>query len=337
MHMKLTIKWVRKLGLALLLSVFTMASSSYGLTLKIASVAPEGTTWMKEIRAGAKQVETLTQGRVKFKFYPGGVMGSYETILRKIRVGQLHGGAFTGGELSKQYPDANLYSLPFLFENYAEVHHIRSQFDESLAEGFERSGFVALGLSGGGFVYLMSNQAFNTIEELKQLKVWIPEGDPVARAAFEAAGVSPVSLPIADVYTGLQTGLINTVVNTAFGAIAFQWHTKIKYVLDYPMAFVTGIFALDNRSFGKISEADQSIVKETMASVFRSLDQLNEKDNIGARAALKNQGIEFVKPEAAEIVRWQAIGDTVRQQMGAGTMTAELIQAVGDSLDEFSN
>ncbi|MEW8584323.1 MAG: TRAP transporter substrate-binding protein DctP, partial [Candidatus Thiodiazotropha sp.] len=80
----------------LLLSPFSQANT----TLKIATLAPDGTSWMKEMRAAAKQIQQQTEGRVRIRFYPGGVMGNDNSVLRKIRVGQLHGGAVTGGGLS---------------------------------------------------------------------------------------------------------------------------------------------------------------------------------------------------------------------------------------------
>ena len=86
-------------------------------TLKIATLSPDGTAWMQELRKGGKEIEERTEGRVKLKFYPGGVMGNDQTILRKIRIGQLQGGAFAGGGLVEVYNDMQVYSLPFLFRS----------------------------------------------------------------------------------------------------------------------------------------------------------------------------------------------------------------------------
>ena len=79
---------------------------------KIATISPDGTFWMQEMRAGAEEIKKQTQGRVVFKFYPGGVMGSDESVLRKIRIGQLQGGAVTAGSLVSIDPDIAIYELP---------------------------------------------------------------------------------------------------------------------------------------------------------------------------------------------------------------------------------
>ena len=125
-------------------------------TIKIATVAPDGTAWMREMRAAADAVKTKTADRVEIKFYPGGVMGDEPAVLRKMKIGQLQGGAFTGGEISAVVKDAQIYSLPFLFKTPDEVDKVRAELDPLLKKSFEQAGFEALGISGGGFAYLMS-------------------------------------------------------------------------------------------------------------------------------------------------------------------------------------
>jgi TRAP-type C4-dicarboxylate transport system substrate-binding protein len=288
------------LGLSLLLPTHALAT-----TFKIASIAPDGTSWMNELRKGAKEIETITEGRVKFRFYPGGIMGNDKSVLRKIRVGQLHGGAITGGGLAEIYPEAQVYTIPFLFRNYAEVDAIRAQFDPELLAGLKKKGYISFGISEGGFAYLLSTSPIAGIDDLNGQKVWVPEGDEISRAAFEASNVSPISLPLTDVLTGLQTGLVDTVAGSAIGAIALQWHTRVKYLTDAPLAYLYGTMVLKRKAFEKLSAADQKVVNEVMSAVFKRLNKQNRKDDAGAIQALRDQGIEFIKPSEKETARWQ--------------------------------
>lgn len=301
--------------------------------IKIATTAPDGTAWMKEMRAGADAVKTRTEGRVELKYYPGGVMGDPATVQRKIKIGQLHGGAFTGGEISGTNPDVQVYSLPFQFRTQAEIDAIRAKFDDRIKAGFEKSGFVALGLSGGGFAYIMSTREIKTRDDLKAAKVWVPQGDYIAEIAFQAAGVTPISLPLADVYTSLQTGLIDTAANTFSGAIAFQWHTKIKHVVDLPVSYVVGVLVVDKKAFDKIAAADQAVLKEEMAKAFARLDQIGIEDNAKAVDALKNQGITVYQPSAEETANWQKVGtESVQKLEGERSPSAEMTKAIADEL-----
>ena len=130
------------IALALLATAPTMALAQQ--VIKIATVAPDGSAWMRELRTAAAEVQAGTQGRVNIKYYPGGVMGSDTVVLRKMRLGQLQGGVLTSSELAQVYPDAAVYSLPFLFDNWAQVEKARTVVDPILAKGFQGKGMHML-------------------------------------------------------------------------------------------------------------------------------------------------------------------------------------------------
>jgi len=305
-------------------------------TLKIAAIVPDGTTWMTAMRAGADEIETRTEGRVELKFYPGGVMGDGASVLRKMRIGQLQGGAFTVGSLTELYGDAEIYSLPFLFESYAEVDYVRAKLDPVLRRGFEKAGLIALTISEGGFAHLLSKQPVLELRDLQQHKVWSQENDTMSQIAWEIAGVSPVTLALADVFTALQTGLVDTVAGPPVGAIAFQWHTKVGYLTDVPLSYITGVLAIDARAWKKISAADQAIVREVLDRVNRELDRETRQSDKDAREALRNQGLEFVRPSDAELVRWRSIADATAKRLQAdGTYSPEILGRLRQLLDEY--
>lgn len=318
---------------ALLLAAAPAAAET---TFKIATVAPDGTTWMKEMRAGAEQIEKQTQGRVKFKFYPGGVMGNDASVLRKMRIGQLHGAAITGNSLSEIYPDAQLYSLPLLFRSYAEVDYVRGKMDSTLRKGLEDAGLVPIGFTEGGFAYLFSQKSVTSQDELKKCKIWIPENDIVNSTAFQSAGVAPVPLPFADVYTGLQTGLLDTAVTLPTAAIAFQWHTKLKTFTDIPLSYIVGVLALNKKAFDKLEAEDQALVRKIMAEAFERLNRLNRQDNESARTALKKQGLEFNSLSVAERDKWQKFADdAILQLKDRGVYSPQLLEELRGHLRSF--
>jgi len=293
------------------LAVDTLQAKS----IKIATLSPDGTFWMKSMRAGAKEIKEKTQGRVKFKFYPGGVMGNDDNILRKIRIGQLHGGAITIGALSHSTPDTTIYGLPFLFSTLDEAKEIRKLSDQLLHEKIEENGFVCFGIAQGGFTYLMSKEPINNLDDLRNQKSWVPEGSDVGLSVYRYIGVTPISLPMSDVLTGLQTGLINTVVTSPIGALALQWHTHVNHVVDLPLNYLSAMMIIDKKVFNKLSKTDQEIVRGVMEGVYKKIDEQNRVDNIAARAALVNQGVKFVKLSDKEKVNWDKLGDSVTKEM----------------------
>ena len=321
---------------ALFASILSLACAlANAAPIKIATIAPDGTAWMKEMRAAAEAVKTKTSDRVEIKFYPGGVMGDNATVLRKIKIGQLQGAAFTGGEAASITPDANVYSQPFQFRSEDEVDKVRAKLDAQLKASFEKAGFVVPGMAGGGFAYLFSVNDIHDKDTLKAAKVWVPQGDRVAEIAFKAAGVTPIPLPIADVYTSLQTGLIDAAASTTAGAIAFQWHTKVKHMLDLPLMYVMGYLAIDKKAYDALSAEDRKALDDEVGAAFARIEKGARTDNAQARTALQGQGVAITPQNAEQRKDWDSIGADARKNLtGVGGISPELAAAVNKALDE---
>lgn len=292
-----------------------MCGPSYAVVFKIATLSPEGSLWMQKMREGAKEVALKTENRVRFKYYPGGVMGDDKAVLRKIRIRQLQGGAFVSGSLSRFYRDALVYGLPLKFKSFEEIDYVRKQMDLLICEGLERGGVVTFGLAEGGFAYIMSNAPVRSIDDLRRQKVWVPDNDATTLEAVKAFGITPIPLSIADVRTGLQTGLIDTVTVSPIGAVTLQWHTQVKYLMEIPLLYLYGMLAVDRKAFARISHGDQEIVRKIMTRVFREIDRRNREDNVKALEVLRKQGIQFVKPSRAALAEWHSRSSSVVREL----------------------
>lgn len=305
-------------------------------TLKIATIAPESSSWMQDMRAAAGVIEQHTEGRVKFKFYGGGVQGNDKQVQRKMRTGQLDGGAFTSGGLNHFQADADIFSLPLLFQSIDEARHVRERFEEEIRRRLEDAGYVNFGLAAAGFAYMMSNKPLQTLSDLGGQKIWIPEGDPEGFAALRALGIAPVVMPVTDVMTGLQTSLLDSVTVPPVGAIVFQWHTRLKYITDVPVAYVYASLLIDGRAFGRLSPADQQIVREVMEGVYRKFDQNGVRDNEEALQALLDSGLQMVEPKPGEVAEWRSLVSLSHERLGReGAFDSELLRQIQQVLVDY--
>lgn len=312
-----------------ILALLLLAGGVHAAALKIATLAPEGSGWMREMRAASDAVKAATAGRVELKFFPGGVMGNSDTVLRKIKLGQLNGGAFAASELASLYPDVSVYGLPFTFAGLDEVRRVRAALDPKIKAGFEQHGLIAAGITGGGFIYLMSTRPIATQAQLRATKVWVPEGDNIGRIAFEEVGVTPVPLALGDVYTSLQTGLVETVGNTTTGAVAFQWATKLKVMIDLPVSYTVGILAFDKKALDRLSAEDRAALVKAVEEAFARLETLNVADDAATRETLKNEGIEIVAPSPEEAQAWREVGArTLARMRSEGLLSAAMLDAL---------
>ena len=308
---------VNRALISVLFGVFAlvMLTPASAAVLKIATIAPEGSEWMVEHRAAAKKIKELTEGRVSLKFYGGGVMGNDRKVLRKIRIGQLQGAAFTTSGLAERYPDLLLYGMPFVFRSQDEVDFVRQNLDDELMQGLEEAGFVSFGFAGGGFANFMSSQPLTDHASLKGKKIWVPEGDVISFTALESMNLSPVVLPLSDVLTGLQTGLLDVIVTPPVGALLLQWYTKVKYITPLPVAYTIGLLAVDTRAFKRIAPADQQAIRDVMTDIYLRLDEINRQDNIEAEEALLANGLQMVEVNQDDIPYWRDVAEQTNERM----------------------
>jgi TRAP-type transport system periplasmic protein len=304
--------------------------------IKIATLSPEGSVWMQKMEEGAGELARKTNNRVQIKYYPGGVMGDDKAVLRKIRIGQLQGGAFVSGSLSGIYPDNQIYGLPLFFRSFKEIDYVRKHMDPLIMEGFEKHGMVIFGIAEGGFAYVMSTVPIRTVEDMRRQKVWIPDNDSMILEAVEAFDITPIPLSIADVRAGLQTGLINTVTTPPIGALALQWHTQIKYLMDEPLLYIYGVLAVDRKVFERIAPGDQKIFREIMGNVFNALDRRNREDNIKAMQTLRNQGIEFIKPSPKALEVWfKDASEVPKRLIKTGRLSREMVDTLNRLIKQY--
>ena len=313
-----------------------LAAEAGATVLKMATLAPDGSSLMVALREGADEITRRTEGRVRFQFYPGGTMGNDQAVLRRMRIGQLHGGALTAGGLTTVYPDLQVYNLPVLFRSYEEVDHVRSRIDPVLLRGLEEKGFVGFGMVDSGFAYLLSARPARNVADLRSAKPWIPEGDTIGEAIFAAGGISPVPLPLTDVLTGLQTGLIDTVAASPVAAVALQWFTRVRYLTDTPLLYTYGIIVIQKRVFDRVAPADQAVVREVLERVSKELDRRVRADNEAAWDALLAQGIEVVTPSPEDRQAWFATAATATSRLAAqGAFSRTVHQQVEELLQQY--
>ncbi len=267
--------------------------------LKIATLAPEGSIWVEHFRRFADDVREKTGGEVTIRIYPGGVMGDDLAMYRKIRAGQLQGGGFTMTGIAPVVPDFNVMAIPCYFDNYRQVDAAAARMRPYFAEKFAEKGLEFVALTEVGFAYAMSTKPIASIDELRQRKSWIPTGDPLTAAFLKNLDINPIPLSIPDVLSSLQTGLVDTVYVSLYGAIVMQWFTKARYVADFPFGYAYGAVAFSSTSFSRLSEDHTAIIHEAAGRHFTALNRETRRTNAESRRVLEDNGVVFVEPRPA--------------------------------------
>ncbi|MGD9489211.1 MAG: TRAP transporter substrate-binding protein DctP [Calditrichaceae bacterium] len=324
----------------IMISLLFAFASVYGqsTTIKFATLAPDGSTWMNIMKEFSGEIEKLTNGQVKFKIYPGGVQGDDKDVLRKMRINQLHSAGFTGVGLGEILPEVRILDSPFLFRNHEEVDYVSEKFFNRFAKGFEEKGYILLGWAEVGFVYIYTNKPVYGTGDLKGVKMWMWEGDPLAEATFKAFDVNAIPLSVTDVMTSLQTGLIDGVYISPLACVGFQWFTKVKYVLDVPLANSNGAVLISKKIFEKLSPEQQKIVREAGMKYFTELVRLSRGDNQKSIDEMLKYGIKMEKiGDPAILSNFEDIGKKARRDLVGKLYDEKLLNDVEAAVLEYRN
>lgn len=305
-------------------------------TIRFATVAPEGSTWMKVMREYVKAVQDATNDEIEFKIYPGQVAGDEKDVLRKIRIGQLDSGGFTGVGLGEILPEVRIMDSPFLFKSYDEVDYVAKSFFDYFAKKFDEKGFILLGWAEVGFVYVFTNQPIHSLQDMNGVKMWMWEGDPIAQATFKAFNINPIPLSITDVLTSLQTNLINGVYVSPYACTVVQWYTKVKYMLDLPLADSNGAILISRRKFNTLSDQNKDILKNLSRKYFGQLTELSRKDNAEALKLLQESGITFTTIDnKSELESFYEAGKKARRDLIGKLYDENILLKVEGMLEKF--
>ena len=307
----------------------------HAVDVKIATLAPNQSAWMQDMRAAGKEIEQRTDGRVKLRFYGGGTQGTEDKVLQKIKIGQLHGGTFSATDFMQDYGAINIYGLPFVFASWDEVRYVRERMDAQLQAGFADLNFVTFGIAGS-FSMVLSNDPIRNYDDMKGKKVWLPQGDFVSYEAMRRLQLSPVALPITDVLTGLQTGLLDIAAIPPEVAVALQWHTRVKYVTNMPVVFGISFLAISKRTFDRLAADDQMVVSDVLNGVYADIDQKAPAESENAMQALQSIGITRVEPEEGQFAELQQTMSKFNREMAIeGAYPLGVYEEMLDHIGEF--
>lgn len=260
------------------------------VTLKLATLAPEGSIWMQALHDAKAEIETATGGAVKLKIYPGGIMGSEKDVLFKIKTGQLHGGGFMGYAIGKICPDASALMFPMVFRNYEEVDQTMEKMRPFLEASARANGYEAMGWTEVGFSYAYGTTPIATLDQLRATKVWGLDS-PMLIELCAAANIASIPANVTDVLTALSTGSLETVFGPPTAAVAVQWHTKIRYYNTMRLTYAVGGIFLSTAGWNLLPPAHRETVKTALDRHCRLLTPKVRHSDIEALEFLRAQGV----------------------------------------------
>jgi len=302
-------------------------------TIKFATIAPEGSTWMEYLREIDRKILKKTNGRVKFRVYAGGIAGDELDVLRKMRIGQIHAAAFSGVGFGQILPMVRVLDLPFLFRNPREIDMVHRELKGFFSERFREKGFELISWAEVGNAHLFSKKPIYKVEDLSRVKVWTWSGDPLSKETFRALGANPIPLSITDVTTALNTGMVDTVYAPPLGALALQWYRYVSHMNALPLAHSTGAVLLSASTALRLGpELLELIRKEFEPALVNLTSELRQQ----AEEAINLIGASGVKiipvPKGKDLRDFYSIHDKVAKVLAGRVYPSDLLERVYEIL-----
>jgi len=317
--------------------IFAVNTTVSAAPIKVGVLSPETTNWAKHLKAMVTEIKKATDNRVQFKIYFNGSMGDEDEVLKKIRLGQLDGGIFTGKTLGELNGDIRVMELPFTFHSdrqkaYETLQSMAEFFNEKLAKGKGRDQFQNLGFFEIGQIYFISQKKSDSLEKLKGLKIWSWKGDPIVSSMIESMNLVSVPLALPDVLSSLSTNIVEAAYAPPVGILALQWHTKTKYVVNFPISYSVGAFLVSASNWKKMTPADQEAVARIAKASLEKISKANVKDNEVSLTTLKNVGLEMLEFPKSDIDKSMTVRGKIIDKLRGKVISQEALDLLDKNL-----
>jgi TRAP-type C4-dicarboxylate transport system substrate-binding protein len=256
-------------------------------------------------------------------------------MLRKLKIGQIQGVALTSAGLSTLFKEMDVLQIPFLFQTYEEVDTVLNKMDSFFRKGFEDNGYVLLGWSEAGFVYLMSTVPVASVADLRKAKVWTWEDSPMSKAIFDEAGVKAIPLTVPDVLVGLQTGLVEVIYAPPTGAISLQWFTKVKYITDVPLIYLAGGVVVKKDIFRQIPQTSQNFILESFGQQLDRLKIITRNENRDAIKVMVKNGAKIITSSKDQIDEYKRVSNKAMGHISGHTFSKKVFDEVASLLENY--
>lgn len=316
------------LHLGISFAALLLTSKVAAKPIKFGIVTPKGSTWTNIVEEMKADLDKQSAGKIDLKIMEGGKKGDEIDMLRAMERNTLQAAAFSGVGLENLVKSIRILEAPLLFKTNQEVDKVKEELFPYFVQEFDKKGYVLLGFAEAGFVNVFSKQKIDNEAALKNIKMWVWSGDTVASRFLEEFGIRATPLTLADVSMGLDKGMIDSFYSPPLAAVAFQWFSKVKYMMDYPFVNSTGAFIIKKEVFNELPADQQKLLRDSAKSYCHKVVEASRRENEEAKTLLKSNGIEFLKPSEADIKKFQTYAENVYKKSIGDTYSKDLFDKV---------
>lgn len=317
------------------LAVVLPAAQAQKVVIKLATLAPDGSSWHLILKEMGEEWRKVSDGRVTLRIYPGGVVGDEAEMVSKIRLGTIHAAAVTGTGLSEIDRGVQALQVPMLYRNDAELDHVRTKMMPTLEKRLADKGFIVLTWGEAGWVRFFTKSPVVKPDDLKKLKLFTWAGDTLVLDLWKAGGFHPVPLASTDIMPSLQTGMINAFATPPVAALSFQWYSLAPNMTDMRWAPLIGATILDKRTWEKIPADARDAILAASRKAGEKLQADVRKGELEAVKAMKDHKLNVVAVPDDALNAWRAAAEGIYPKLRGPFVPADMFDEAQRIVTEF--
>ncbi|MCU1277250.1 MAG: TRAP-type C4-dicarboxylate transporter, periplasmic component [bacterium] len=267
------------------------------ITMRMASVAPEGSAWANLLRNWARELEAVSGGAVRVKWYFSGITGDELETFDGIEKGHLDGIASGGMICERLAPSMKVQGLAGVFQSRDEAAYVMERLRPAMEEETRRAGFELLIQTGLGPEVLFTRRPVRSMAELRRLKMWRWSADEPGIAMSHEMGLAVVPTDLDVAGKAYDEGRIDGFLAIPTAALAFQWSAQAKYITDLRPGYLTGCVLVTHRALDRLNAEQQKIFRSLFAKydgLFQEMGRRQDEALLGG--LFQKQGLKPIPP-----------------------------------------
>jgi TRAP-type C4-dicarboxylate transport system substrate-binding protein len=310
---------MRAIAIGLVVALGAVTTSAHAqpasTQLRMATLAPTGSTWSVNFAKAAAAIKAKTSGSVTLQWYESGSQGDEKDYVRKIKLGQLDGAAITSTGLSMIDDSIRVLELPDLFDSIEEMDYVVGKMWPTFQKSFAAKGYFLADRGEVGWFYLMSTHKVSSVADLVKAKSWLWTGDEIAEAMYARLSMPDVPLGVPEVDAALTTSRIDLVFSSPLAAVALQWSSKITDRSDLAMYYGVGAIVISKQAFDRLSASEQQVVKAQLQRYGKEIRRNVRIENVDADKNMIGAGVKVTVADPATRSAWDAAAQQVWQDL----------------------
>jgi len=304
---------IRSRAVAVVVSVAAVAVLDAATPIKIATIAPDNSVYVKALREMGEAWKKRTEGRITAVVYPGGdnteegMLRDMRPAFRKYQAAQLS--AITLGNLDDAF---NVFGLPMFFDSYEEADRVLEKLRPQLEGRLERRGYKPLNWAYVGWVHVFSTRPIKTVDDLKHLKLYTSAGDDRLAKWYKANGFTAVVLEATSMLPALKTGMIEAIPSPPLIAQLLTWYRSAPYMMDLGFAPLLGSTVMSLDCWNRLTPGDQEIVLDEARKAGERLREQVPRLDREAIEAMKKSGLTVTVVDRAV---WRRVAEELAEGM----------------------